>query len=55
MYLGTAELNYSVEVFQSLDIDIEAACYIRPKKSSLFPVTLPLQVFIQRNPYPKVF
>ena len=25
------------------------------KKSCLFPVTLPLQVFIQKNPYPKVF
>ena len=28
---------------------------IRPKKRCLFPVTLPLQVFIQKNPYPKVF
>ena len=28
----------------------------RPKKiSCLFPVTLPYQVFIQKNPYPKVF
>ena len=27
----------------------------RPKKSCLFPVTLPLQVFIFKNPYAKVF
>ena len=25
----------------------------RPKKSCLFPVTLPLQDFIRKNPYPK--
>ena len=27
---------------------------VRPKKCCLFPLTLPLQVFIQKIPYPKV-
>ena len=29
--------------------------WLRHKKSCLFPVTLSLQVFIQKYPYPKVF
>ena len=42
-------------LFVEWALDDQTHIYIRPKKSCFFPLTLPLQVFIQKNPYPKVF
>ena len=50
--------NYNTNIHVIISLPNFESCdiyCIRPKKSCLFPVTLPLQVFIRKKPYPKVF